>query len=422
MEIANILASLRRNKLGAVLVMLQIALAMAIVSNAVFVVALRNQQIRQPTGLDEQNIFTMANQMVTSGDPQTSTRLVEQDLEVVRSTPNVIDAYATESLPLMGGYDTEPIGTKLYSAIDSDPEVRLATAFRVDDHALQALGLKLVAGRWFRPTELVKTASRPDALPEIIVTQALADQLFPRGDALGAIVYQTAALGNMFYQLPGIDPATQRSTIIGIVETLRIPGAVQAGATGPYSYLIPWRRMAPGIYVVRVRPGQLNSTMRETQRRLRAANPLRVISSVEPFTQTRWEAFRLPRSTVIILVTVCTLLLAITAFGIVGLTSYWVAQRRHHIGMRRALGARRGHILAYYQTENLLIAGLGATIGIALTAAINLWLMRTFAVQRLDWPYVMAGAISVLALGQVSAFWPAFRAASIPPALAARAR
>ena len=112
----------------------------------------------------------------------------------------------------------------------------------------------------------------------------------------------------------------------------------------------------------------------------------------------------------------------LTACGIVGLTSYWIAQRRHHIGMRRALGARRMHILAYYQIENLFIAGLGAAVGVALAAGVNLWLMRTFAVQRLDWSYLIVGAITVLVLGQLAAFWPAFRAASIPPALAARAR
>jgi len=256
---------------------------------------------------------------------------------------------------------------------------------------------------------VVMQFERPLSLPEIVVTQALAERLFPHGGALGSVVYQSTT---------GL-PAP--STIIGIIETLRIPGEIQAADTGPYNYMTPWIR--PGsLYVVRARPGRLATAMHETERRLRAANPMRVISAVEPYTQTRWEAFRLARSTVSILVIVCALLLAVTACGIVGLTSYWIAQRRHHIGMRRALGARRGHILAYYLIENLLIAGLGTAMGIGLTVGVNLWLMRTFAVQRLDWWYVIGVAICVLAVGQLSAFWPAFRAASIPPALAARAR
>lgn len=418
MELSNILASLRRNKLSAGLVILQIALAMAIVSNALFVIILRNQEVRQPSGLDESNIFTITDRLVAGGEEQDArtVALLEQDLEVLRTTPGVVDAYATESLPLLGRYETSPIGRNLdlidtfALALQSRADAPLATSFHVDDHAQQALGLHLIAGRWFHPGEVVKAFGRPDSLPVIIVTKALAEKLFPRGGALGKVVYQTTT------------GQTGRSTIVGIVDTLRIPGEIHAAATGPYSYLVPWMRSVASLYVVRVHPGQLAVAMRDTERRLRAVNPLRVISAVEPYTRTRWEAFRLQRSTVLILVIVCSLLLAVTACGIVGLTSYWIAQRRHHIGMRRALGARRGHILAYYLMENLLIATVGTTMGVGFALVVNLWLMKVFAIQQLDWRYVLGGGIAVLAMGQLSSFWPAYRAASIPPALAARAR
>ena len=118
---------------------------------------------------------------------------------------------------------------------------------------------------------------------------------------------------------------------------------------------------------------------------------------------------------------VCVALLAVTAFGIVGLTSYWVAQRRRQIGIRRALGATRNAIMRYFQTENLLIAGAGAAIGVALAVALNLWMVTTFEMQRLHTGYALVGAVAVLLLGQAAVLWPAFRAASIPPALATRA-
>jgi putative ABC transport system permease protein len=111
----------------------------------------------------------------------------------------------------------------------------------------------------------------------------------------------------------------------------------------------------------------------------------------------------------------------ITAFGIVGLTSYWVAQRRRQIGIRRALGATRHAIVRYFQTENLLIAGAGAAIGVALALSLNLWMVNSFAMQRLHTSYALVGAIVVLILGQAAVLWPALKAASIPPALATRA-
>src|SRR6185295_1059664 len=109
-----------------------------------------------------------------------------------------------------------------------------------------------------------------------------------------------------------------------------------------------------------------------------------------------------------------------TAFGIIGLTSYWVSQRRRQIGIRRALGATAVSILRYFQMENLLIAGAGSALGIVLGVAANLWILQSIALERLPVGYLITGTIVVLILGQIAVLWPALRAASVPPAIAAR--
>ncbi len=109
-----------------------------------------------------------------------------------------------------------------------------------------------------------------------------------------------------------------------------------------------------------------------------------------------------------------------TAFGIIGLTSYWVAQRRQQIGIRRALGATRQAIVRYFQTENFMIAAAGAAVGIAFAIALNLWMVRSFEMVRMDNSRAIVGAVIILLLGQFAVLWPALRAASIPPALATR--
>jgi len=68
-----------------------------------------------------------------------------------------------------------------------------------------------------------------------------------------------------------------------------------------------------------------------------------------------------------------------------------------------------------------MIAGAGAAIGVALAVSLNLWMVNSFAMQRLNTGYPFIGAIVVLVLGQVAVLWPALKAASIPPALATRA-
>src|SRR3546814_16609456 len=69
-------------------------------------------------------------------------------------------------------------------------------------------------------------------------------------------------------------------------------------------------------------------------------------------------------------------LLLVTALGIVGLTSFWVSQRRRQIGVRRALGATRGDILRYFQTENFLIVSVGIVMGLLLAYGLNQGLMQ----------------------------------------------
>ncbi len=109
-----------------------------------------------------------------------------------------------------------------------------------------------------------------------------------------------------------------------------------------------------------------------------------------------------------------------TAFGIIGLTSYWVSQRRRQIGVRRALGATAGNILRYFHTENLLIVGAGSLLGILLGLAANLWMIRGIEQARLPPLYLIVGTLGVVALGQLAVLWPALRATAVPPAIAAR--
>jgi putative ABC transport system permease protein len=110
----------------------------------------------------------------------------------------------------------------------------------------------------------------------------------------------------------------------------------------------------------------------------------------------------------------------VTAFGMVGLTSYWVSQRRKQIGIRRALGATRLAILREFQRENLLIATIGVLAGCLLAISLNVWLVGRFEMVRISMAYIISGGLAMLVLGQIAVFVPASRAMEIPPATAAR--
>ena len=113
-------------------------------------------------------------------------------------------------------------------------------------------------------------------------------------------------------------------------------------------------------------------------------------------------------------------LLVVTALGIVGLASFWVAQRRRTIGVRRALGATRRDILHYFQTENFLLATIGIVLGMVLAYGINLFLMAHYELPRLPAVYFPVGAVALWVIGQLAVLGPALRAAAVPPVVATR--
>jgi putative ABC transport system permease protein len=241
-----------------------------------------------------------------------------------------------------------------------------------------------------------------------LLTRALADHLFPGQDAIGKVVYT----------------AEQPLTVIGILDTLQIssPGNPDIPIeTAQYSVVMPQRLWMPVLnnYIIRARPGTVTATMKEVERRLREADAMRVITEMRPFADTRKNAYRGNRTLTAILVTVSGLLVLVTALGITGLASYWVAQRQRMIGVRRALGARRVDILAYFHSENLLIVGIGVLLGTGLALALNTLLVKA-GVPPIAKGWLWGGALAVLVIGQLAVLVPALRAIRVPPALVMR--
>jgi putative ABC transport system permease protein len=406
MEILPILSAMRRNKVGAILVAVQMAVTLAILCNALSIIQQRLAASARPSGTDEANVFAISNQWV--GTPPDESALVQSDLAALRAMPGVVDATVMNSYPLTNS----GAGDDAYLQPNQRKRAAHMARYLGDEHAIAALGLTLVAGRNFTAQEIIDRPRDQQVVPPaLIVSRALALELFPRGDALGQLIYTS---GNR----------TQGAPIVGIVERLQTPwvgSGPWASAWVENSVIEPYRYVAQSsFYMVRTQPGRLAGVMRGSKHTLFALRPARVLDRIQSMGEARRQVYREDRGLASILAVVCAVLLAVTAFGIVGLTSYWVAERRRQIGIRRALGATRGAVVRYFQTENLLIAVCGAVLGIALAITLNRWMVGSFEQQRLHGSYVLVGAGLVLLLGQLAVLWPALRAASIPPALATR--
>jgi putative ABC transport system permease protein len=405
-QLHPILSSVWHNRVGAVLIAAEIAVILAILCNALFVIQQRFALGERPSGVDEMDVFVISNQWTKQSDDLESR--IRTDLTTVRSLPSVVDAYVTNAYPLEnGGWGFE---------ITLNPEKKDAytdiAVYFADEHGLNTLDLKLIAGRNFQASEISTYHAIVDRPPMsgIIVTRALADRLLPGGNVLGRIAT--------------ISPTSQSGQIVGIVDRLQAPWVTVPGPAKdiePMSAVLPYRFICEScFYVVRARSGTLPETMKTARNALIATSRERVIDSVRSLREVRRDAYRRTQGIATALITVSLIMLAVMVFGIFGLTSYWVTQRRREVGIRRALGATRMTIVHHFQIENLLISGVGVTLGAALGIAANLWMIRRLEVDKLPLIYVAIGALAVLLLGQIAVLWPALRAASVPPATAAR--
>jgi putative ABC transport system permease protein len=405
MELRPILSAMRRNKVGAVLIATQIAITLAILCNALFIIQQRVALSKRPTGADESNVVIINNQWV--GNPADLSARLQGDLAALRGVPGVIDASASNSTPLSNGGSSEGLSL---TPSDRETTQQIALYFG-DEHYLQSLGLKLSSGRNFNSDEVIDKSGYNDhsAPSTVIITRGLEEKLFPGKSGLGQVIY--------------LPPELKGSSIVGVVERLQVPWVETWSANfNDYSLIMPFRFVNPYVhYVVRSQPGKLPSVLKGAEKALVDLNRGRVLEKSRSLVEVRDEAYQDDRGLAVILAFVCAALIAVTAFGIVGLTSYWVAQRRRQIGIRRALGATRNAIVRYFQTENLVIAAAGAAVGVALAVSLNLWMVSAFEMQRLNLVYPLIGAIVVLLLGQAAVLWPALKAAAIPPALATRA-
>jgi putative ABC transport system permease protein len=399
-----ILSAMRRNKFGAILIAVQMAVTLGFLANALTLIEQRLAWSARPTGVDEADVFVMSTESLDH--PNDLAARQAADLATLRSLSGVKDAYVTNDYPLQGGGWAETVAL---TANQQTPSA-LAAYYFADEHALDTLGLTLISGRNFRADEIsVRTQNDVPHASGYIITKQLAMKLFPGGNALGHSIFT--------------ENVAVPSTVIGIVDRLQGPYTAATGLVSTFtenSVLVPYRLVGESPrYMVRVQPGQLAGVMKSAEQKLFDIDSDRILHA-RSMAELRIQAYSGAHGLVVLLSAVCGALVVITAFGIVGLTSYWVAQRRQQIGIRRALGATQRAILRHFQTENFLIAGTGVLCGIAFALVLNLWMVRSFEMVRMDTSRALAGALIMLLLGQIAVLGPALRAASIPPALATR--
>jgi putative ABC transport system permease protein len=405
MDIRPILSTLRRHKITALLLVLEIALTCAIVCNAVFLISQRLQRTEMVSGVAEHELMQI--QVANIGKPADAKAHAQEDLALLRRIPGVTAAALVNQVPFTNSSSN--------TSIKLEPTQKLPTinaTMYMGEGLISTYGARLVAGRDFNADEYMDyddmraDPNLQSKVGSVVITQAMAERLWPGQSALGKNIY----LGDTSVR------------VIGVMQALIRPSLFNGDDTAQWTMVFPLRLSAATAsrYVLRTASGQRERVLEDAAKVLRKADPHRIILEKKTLDDIRSDFFQNDRAMAGILVGVIVALLVVTSLGIVGLASFWVAQRRRQIGVRRALGATRRNILNYFQTENFLLATIGIALGMVMAYGINLFLMLHYELPRLPAVYFPVGAIVLWLIGQAAVLGPALRAAAVPPVVATR--
>ncbi len=401
MDIRPILSTLRRHKTASALIVLEIALSCAIVCNALFLIDTRMERMNRATGLAEDEIVRV--NVAGIGTNDNADAAAKTDLAALRAIPGVKYATMTNHVPFDGSSWNSSVSIKPDQKI---PSMNVGV-YLGDEQLVETFGLKLVAGRDFLPEEYLDMSRMENgtAVPAAMVTRAVAEKLFPGESAVGKLLHDSWG--------------SQPIKIVGVVDTLIRPNDNEGTVNAQNSMLLPIRPVS-GRFAIRTSPERREEVLKAAVATLEKVNRSRIIMNQGAFTDVIDEYYQQDKAMAWLLGAVCVALLVVTALGIVGLASFWVQQRTKQIGVRRALGATRGQILRYFQTENFLLATIGIVLGMLGAFGLNQLLMTHYELPRLPALYLPVGAVALWLLGQIAVYGPAKRAAAVPPAVATR--
>lgn len=244
----------------------------------------------------------------------------------------------------------------------------------------------------------------------VIVNEAMASRYWPGEDPIGRRI-----------RPPARDPQSGGPwlTVAGVVGSIHHMGLAAPAEPEMYmSYVDTPSSTAVVAVRTTIDPQSLAPVM---ARAARTIDPEQAVSTVRTLESAWYDATARERLSSTLLTLFASLALGLALVGLCGVTSYLVDQRTHEIGVRMALGARRGDVLRLVLREGLAATAIGVLLGLAgaLVAARAIASM-VFGVSAWD-PLAFAAAPIVLVLGVLVGIWvPARRATAIDPLVALR--
>jgi putative ABC transport system permease protein len=393
---------------GNALVVAEIAFAFVLLTGAGLLLRSfsRLQQVNIGTQAPPQDVLTMqvsrSAVRYVPNDPSgigVFTRLIDR----LRHVPGVVAAGLSTSIPphKRGNWDTFVIEGRPWT-VEGFPA---ATAPQVSSDYFRALQIPLLKGRYFTDAD---TLSTPKAC---IISQTLAKLHFGDDDPVGKTIRQSS---------PGTGRYNTLWTIVGVVGDVKYTGL--NGDPEPVYYTPLAQDYSDYRYWLVVRSNVPSSSLAPTLRReLEAVDHSLVVNQTMTLDRLISKSVGQQQFNTSLLFLLAVIALVLAAIGIYGVTAYSVTQRTAELGVRIALGARRGNILGLIVGHCMLLAGTGLMIGfLAALALTRLLSSLLFHVRPTDFVSFATVTLLLSATALVAGFFPGWRATRTDPITALR--
>jgi putative ABC transport system permease protein len=408
MNIGPIVRAMKHSRTRVVLIVLEIAVTLAIVTNCVNVILAERAKILQPSGFDDVNIVRIDALPYAAdfAEPGTFGPLIDEDVRRLSAIPGVASAANAWFEPW-----NSHGSSSTFHRVDGVGTGVSSQAYYGTKELITTLGARVVEGRDFQEGDhsYGTNAVEPSV---VLISRTYADALFPDGDAVGKAI----RLGD-----PG-DTEEPPLTIIGIIDHIHRPMIYdEEGSIAGRILFIPSRIGGTwGMpYLVRVEPGRMSAVLPAIEATLKEVRGGRAIE-LRPVAETKAQWFAGNKIVVATMSFIIVALVGLSALGLIGLTALSVAERTRQIGTRRALGATRSDILQHFLIENALITAVGLLIGVIATYGLNYFLVTNVTNLKMP-PELVAIGVGLLLLNAVLAtIPPAVRAMRISPAVATK--
>jgi len=395
----------RSRRLASGLVIAEVALSLALLAGAGLLVESLSRLMRVNTGLDDARVLTF-EAALPQATFQTNAVILRAWSDLTRTfaaEPGIRAVSVASALPLGGGgfYLGRTMLAEGAPRPPDGPEVSIMWN-AVAPGYFDVLGQPLLEGRDFTPQD--DSASTP----VVIVTRAFVKALFPDGRAVGRRVVSWR------------DENVPRE-IVGVVGDVRYEGA--SDTAKPIVYVPLGQQVFRDAVVMLRTTGDPQAAGPLARRVLRNRLPGVALARVRTMPEVMRASTARLRFNVRLLTAFAGLALVLAAIGLYGLLAYDVAQRRLEIGVRMALGARRGAVVRMVLGRALRLATAGAAIGLLASLGLaQLLRSQLFEVSPAD-PATLATVTGTLLLvALLAATIPARRATCIDPATALRAQ